>query len=437
MDDLLRQPALAQSAAVRAGRVSVTELTAAYLARIEAREPLVNAFVEVRPERAMAQARALDGKRRDPARGPLWGLPTGLKDLHLTAGFYARMGTTALRHLWSPVDDLTSRAVRRAGMVIVGKLTTSELGILPYVETTLGPPTTNPHDPTRTAGGSSGGSAAAVAAGMLPLAPGSDGGGSIRIPASFCGLVGHKPTRGLVPNPMDPLDVVGISTIGGLTRTVDDTAALLELLIGRPGLAAAVRRPPRPLRVRFTTHTNLVATDPAVVAAVHRAAAALEALGHHVEEGPGVVGEVDEFLPIFQHLSARARLPFAHLLQPTSQWMRAQGRGVTRARAEAARDALTARVHTMLAPVDVWLTPTVAVPPPAIGWLDDAAPAERFYRAAVLGAFTAPLNASGMPATSVPVPGPGLPIGVQLIGRRGDDARLLALAATLLTAWGS
>jgi len=446
MHDVLLRPALDQAALLRAGAVSCEALTAACLARIAARNDGLHAFVQVAPARALAAARALDRERRrhpDAPRGPLWGLPTGIKDLHLTRGFFMRGGSRAFRYAWSPVDDVTSATVRRAGLVILGKLATSELGILPVIETELDPATANPWDRERTAGGSSGGSAAAIAAGLIPLAAGSDGGGSIRIPASFCGLVGLKPTRGLVPNPHSTFERLGLSVIGPLARCVDDAAALLDLLTGRvqgaASFLAAARRAPAALRIRFTTENPVIATEAPVVAAVARITQVLAALGHAVDEGASLPGRIDEFVPMFQFLAARAPVPAERFLQPTTLWLRAAGRSVTAAQAHRARDLFTARAEACLAGADVWVSPTVAVSPPRLYATAGMAEAQAFERHAVLGAYTAALNASGMPAITVPVrvPGHRWPVGVQLAGRQGDDAQLLALARTVLEALGT
>ncbi|MEZ4329078.1 MAG: amidase [Polyangiales bacterium] len=440
--ELLALSALDQAALLRRGELTCEALTAAYLTRIEARDGALGAFAHVGAERALAAARALDRqRRRDPhqPRGPLWGLPTGLKDLHFTAGAPARMGSRAWRHMWSPFDDATSAAVRRAGLVITGKLTTSELAILPFVETDLGPPTRNPWDLELTAGGSSGGSAAAVAGGLLPIAPGSDGAGSIRIPAAFCGLVGLKTTRDLVPNPMNTFDTIGISVIGPIARSVPDAAALLDVLAGDPhgGFSNACWGDVPSLRVATTVESPLVETHPDVVTAVDVVARVLGELGHRVQAAPALEGTVAEFLPIFQYLVAAQPVISARLLQPTTRWLRDAGRDVHKAHAMHARHSIAQRVDALLADTDLWVVPTVAVPPLRVGELARCGAAERFDRAALLGAWTAALNASGNPALTLPVMVGGRPLGVQLVGKRGDDGRLLALGRAVLDALGT
>lgn len=328
-------------------------------------------------------------------------------------------------------------------MVIVGKLATSELALMPFVETDIHAPTRNPWDRSRTAGGSSGGSGAAVAAGMLPLAPASDGGGSIRIPAAFCGLVGHKPTRDLVPNPYKRFETVGISVVGPHARNVDDAAALLDLLVGpapgRETFLAQAKRAPSPLRVRYSPLSPMGAVDPAVARAVERVAKVLAGLGHHVEEGAMFGGQLEEFLPIFQFLALNTPVPFERVLQPLTRWLREGGRSVSHAKAVSHRDLLTDRAAAWFGDADLWITPTVAQLAPAVGSWAGMTGEETMRAAAPLGALTAAFNASGQPATSIPVwdDTSAVPIGVQLVGQRGHDARLLAVARTVMIAMGN
>ena len=229
---------------IRRRELSSVELTRHCLEVIRSRNPELSAFVDVAETRALREAQRADATvARGGAPSPtLRGVPTGIKDNDHLRGHFTRVGSRALRWVYSPVDGMVARAMRIAGFILLGKLATSELTILPVVDTALGPPTRNPHAPDRYAGGSSGGSAAAVASGMIPIAPGSDGGGSIRIPAAFCGLVGFKAGRRAVPNPYGIFDVVGISALGPLAHTVREAALLLDVLAGR----AHVPRQPWP-----------------------------------------------------------------------------------------------------------------------------------------------------------------------------------------------
>lgn len=444
MDDVILRSALDQSALLRRGEVSVEALTRAYLARIERLEPRYSAFVQYTPERALARARRLDrerAKHRYAPRGPLWGLPTAMKDIHLARGMFARLGSRSFRYLWSPVDDLSTAAVRRAGMVIAGKLTTSELAILPVIDTDIHPPTRNPWDPDRYSGGSSGGSSAALAAGMLPIAVASDGAGSIRIPAAFCGLVGHKSSRGFLPNPFSRFETLSLSVVGPHARSVDDAAALIDVLREAPGASVldAVKRPPGRLRVRFTVKNPVVETEPSITEAVLRVVRVLESLGHEVEEGAPFDGTIEEFLPMFTFMVRGMVVPSVSGLQPTTRWLRELGRGVRFEDAMARRELFRERVDRSFEGVDLWVTPTVAKLPPRVGVWQGVAPERLFGEAALLGAFTAVFNASGNPATSVPVwPGEGaLPVGVQLAAPRGEDVRALATARAVLDALGT
>jgi amidase len=451
LEEVARLSALDQSALLRSGEVSVEELTRACIARIARWEPELGAFVDQASRRAVMAARALDrDRRRNPSapRSPLWGLPTAMKDIQLVRGMPMRLGSRAFRYAWSPFDDVSTRALRDAGLVILGKLATSEMAILPFVDTDIHPPCRNPWDATRYSGGSSGGSGAAVAAGLIPIAVGSDGAGSIRIPAAFCGLVGHKPTRGALPNPAARFEKLGMSTVGALARTVDDAAALFDVLAGsshgpRSLLDASKRVTRKPLRVRLAVTSPVADVEPAIASAVQRVGRTLSAMGHTLEDPPELCASVEEFLPVFRYMTSRFPVLSESLLQPTTQHVRAAGRRVSYEEARSIRDRFTAMVDTWFGDADLILTPTVGASAPAVGRWTGAPPEELFAEAAMLGAFTAVFNASGNPAVSIPVwPGDSnaeraLPVGVQIIARRGEDAMLLAVARAALEAEGA
>jgi amidase len=443
--------ALDTAARVRRGELSATELVRHHLDLVARRNPELSAFVEVRAARALAAARRAEMLLRRGGDLPAFlGLPTGIKDHEHLRGHFSRVGSRAYRWVLSPVDGPVARACRRGGFVFVGKLATSELAILPFIDTTLHPPTRNPWDLERFAGGSSGGSAAAVAAGMLPIAPGSDGAGSIRIPAAFCGLVGVKAGRGTLPHPYDAVDRVRLSAIGPLARTVRDAAALMDVLAGQPfhvepaplgSFRAACERPPGPLRIRLLRRSPLAAVDPEVDACLLRAARRLESLGHHLEEATPLEAEVDEFIPLMARMVANVPvLPFtARLLQPTTRWLRARGKHVSNGDAKELRAALELRVLAWFGDADAWITPTVATPAPLVTAFRDLDGEATFRAAAPLGAFTAPYNVSGQPAANLPAgrSRAGLPIGVQLVGPQGGDRLVLSLAAALEAALGA
>lgn len=446
-DELLDASALEQAQQVREGRVSSEELVRVHLDRIERVNPRLSAFVEVFPERALAAARAKDVERKR-SRGPtpaFHGVPIGIKDLNVVRWMPTRFGSRAMPRLILPVDDATVAPLRRAGFVILGKLSTSELGAMPVTEPDTHDPTRNPWNPDYTSGGSSGGSGAAVAAAMLPIAQGSDGAGSIRIPAAFCHLVGLKPSRGRLRNQFGLADRRILYTSGILARTVGDAAALLDVMSGldegRPHWAPPpprpfrelLREPPRRLKIRFTTRSLIGPTHSEIAAAVERAALLLGELGHDVAEGALPDGTIDEFLPLWQHLTAQMPVLFKSRLQPVTRWLAEPGRSLRARDMEALQARLEARVAPLLAQADLWVTPTVKQPPPRVGAFRHLPPADAFAAAAQLGAFTALFNITGQPAISVPlgVTTDGLPMGLQLVGALFAEGDLLVVARQL------
>jgi amidase len=438
------ETALGLAAALRARDLSATELMERSLRTIEREDPAISAFVDLDADRARRGARAADRLLRRGGEGlPVFlGLPTGIKDHEHVRLRRTRVGSRAFTWLFSPIDGLVAARCRSAGMVMVGKLATSELTILPFIDVGLHPPTRSPRARERYAGGSSGGSAAAVAGGMLPIAPGSDGGGSIRIPAAFCGLVGFKPSRGALPHPY-PMDRAKISVIGPIARTVRDAAALADVLNGqvahtprpRPGSfqEAVERRPGKGLRIGLLLETPLGAVDAEVRARVVDVAGRLETMGHHVIEVPPLDGRVEEFLPLMGKMVASVPiLPFLEgRLQASTRWMREQGRGVTQADLERIQRELERRVLAAFGDLDAVLSPTTPILAPRVGAYDGLDGERTFREAALIGAFTAPYNVSGQPAVSLPAgtSREGVPIGVQLVGRAGGDRALWGLAA--------
>lgn len=437
-EPLLSLTALEQAALVREGSVTSQALVDLYLARIRRLDPQVGAFVSVLEPAARRDAELADRARRANRKlGAFHGVPTAMKDLHLVRGTFTRMGSRAWRYFLSPVDDATTRSVRRAGFVITGKTTTSELGLMPIVETDIHPPTRNPWNLAHTAGGSSGGAGAAVAAGLLPIAPGSDGAGSVRIPSTLCGLVGMKPSRGLVPHSFKGVDVFEMASVGPMARTVDDAAALLDVLcereVGEAGShLVAAREPVRRLRIGLLLEPPMGETHVTIAARVQDVAASLRSLGHTVVEVAPARAALDEFLPIYQDFQSRVPALLEWKLQPVTRWFRAEGRGPARAVSRARFDELSRRVLGQLDGVDVLVSPTVPVLPPKVGEFAQLPPREQFCAAAPLGAFTAAWNLSGLPAITLPCGRvEGFPIGVQLVGRLGTDGGLLALAREL------
>jgi amidase len=442
--------ALEQGDLVRRRQVSPLELAEHYLERAD-RLDSVGAFVTLTPDLARERAAALDPAAPGPS--PLWGVPTAIKDLNMTAGVRTTFGSAAFADFVPDVSDNVTLSLEAAGLVSLGKTNTPEFGSPCYTEPDVAPPAVTPWDRTRTAGGSSGGAAAAVAAGLVPLAQGSDGGGSIRIPASCCGLVGLKPTRGRISG--HPLygDPVGLATAGPIARTVRDAAAMLDALAGRrvgdPAWApppsetflSACDRDPGRLRVaRFITPVITdVAVDPACQRAWEDASRLLESLGHEVEDVP--VPLPAEAVPVFETcwavLTALSVVPpeQEHLLRPLTRWLSERGRAVSGPEFGLAIGAMrryAAGALAALAPYDVVLTPTLASPPVAVGAMrDDEHPERDFEAQKAFTPWTSAWNVTGMPAVSLPLhwTDDGLPVGVMLAARPAEEELLLGLAA--------
>ena len=439
--------ALEQGDAVRRGEVSPRELASLYLDRPDE----VGAFVTRTPELALAHAESLlpvpDGA------GPLHGVPTAIKDLNLTAGVRTTFGSAAYADYVPDISDGVTLSIEAAGMVSLGKTNTPEFGSPCYTEPDVAPPAVTPWDRTRMAGGSSGGAAAAVAAGLVPVAQGSDGGGSIRIPASCCGLVGLKPTRGRISGWPMYGEVTGLATAGSLARTVRDAAALLDVLAGRrPGdpswaappsgsfLSACDRSPGRLRIARFIEPVIADATvDPECVTAWESATALLTALGHEVEDVP--VPMPREAVPTFETcwavLTALSTAPPGResSLRPLTRWLADRGRGFSGPEFGLALGAMrryAAECLTVLAPYDAVLTPTLAVPPLPVGVLrNDEDPEADFEAQKAFTPWTSAWNVTGMPAVSLPLhwTGSGLPVGVMIAARPAEEELLLSLAA--------
>ena len=445
-NDVFTATALEQAALIRAKEISSEELTRAYLDRIDVMNPKLNAFVTLFHRRALADARAKDAALRRGEDLPVFhGVPIGIKDLNVVRWSRTRMGSRGMFPFVSPIDDLTTAAVRRGGFVILGKTATSEVGAMPVTEPDTHAPTRNPWNVGHSPGGSSGGAASAVAARLLPIAQGSDGGGSIRGPSSFCHLYGIKPSRGRVVNSFGQKDKEIIYTTGPLARSVEDAAALLDILagfdIGRPHWAPAPAQKyrqsqataPSRLKIRFATRAPIGQTDPEIVAAVEHAARVLADLGHDVEEAALPECTLEEFLPVWQHLVAS--IPFIRWsrAQPITRWLVEGNKALSPGLAQERRRSLEVRFLAIFEQADVWLTPTTPVAAPAIGAFANRPPDEAFADAARIGAFTAAFNITGQPAANVPLGlnSVGLPMGLQVAGRRFADDVVLAVSRQL------
>jgi Asp-tRNA(Asn)/Glu-tRNA(Gln) amidotransferase A subunit family amidase len=447
-DELAFAPALEQAARVRAGDVSPLELVDLYLERIERLDPDLNAYVTVDAEGARAAA-------ADPADGPFRGVPIPIKDLSETAGLLTTYSCKAFADHVPATDADVVRRIREAGFVIIGKTNTPEFGSIAMTESELNGDCRNPWDRSRTPGGSSGGAAAAVAAGLAPVAHASDGGGSIRIPASCCNLFGLKPSRGRVSPAPYGSGSLGLGTSGPIARTVRDAAALLDVMAGyAPGdfyvapepersFLAEADLPPGRLRVAVTTTPPIdVPIDPACGEAVRVAAELLAELGHDVVEAtPDWRSDdaIDQFTRIWQIGPAISGVEDLALLEPLNRMLAEQARATPSpeaAQAVVRLQALARRIVAFWEDVDVVVSPTLALPPVPIGWTwadADGDPAVAFSKQWQWTPFTAIVNVTGQPAMSVPMhrTEDGLPVGVHVIGRPFAEATLLRLAAQL------
>ena len=451
-EDLAWRSALEIATLVRDKQLSPVELTAALLARIEVLDPRVNAFCLVTADLARAAAREAEiAVMKGEPLGALHGVPVSLKDVLYTRGVRTTGGSRLFADLIPEEDNVAVGRLKAAGAVILGKTNTSEFGHKALTDNPLFGVTRNPWDPTRTPGGSSGGAAAAVASGLGPVALGTDGGGSVRIPAGFCGLVGVKPSFGRVPQTPGFPGWDHIGTIGPLARTVRDAAAVLDVIAGgddrdrtslprEPGsYLQACDQDVRGLHVAWTPDLGYAAVDERVLEICGNAAAEFEGLGCHVEVvNPGWESPEEAFATI---VAAQFYAAWADALPAREADMDASlVRLIRRGGAVTAREYLTAmakisaywqEVHIFLARFDLLLTPTAAVPPFALG---AGVPREiAGQEVSRLGwmPFTYPFNLTGQPAASVPAgwTEDGVPVGLQIVGRRHADRTVLAAAA--------
>ena len=448
------------AAAVRGRELSPTEITGHYLDRIERLNAEVGAFYTVTADLARDQASRAEkavAQAGDPRElPPLTGVPIPIKDLNMVAGVRQTLGSLAFAENVPAEDDHVTAALRAAGAAITGKTATPEFGLPCYTETAIGPPARTAWDLSRSAGGSSGGAGAAVAAGLAPAAQGSDGGGSIRIPASVCGLFGLKPTRGRISHaPLVP-DIAGLSTDGPLARTVADAALLLDVMTGnRPGdmytlpplppgetFLGYARREPGRLRIGRTLRHPVGGGEvhPDCVAAYEDASALLAGLGHEVEDieppfGPDVV---PPFETLWYAMATLTPVPAAdeERLLPLTRYLRERGRATSAADlifAQAYLQFVVRGAWKVLNEYDAVLTPTLAMPPAPVGYFEEVDPPENFERQKRFTPYAAVCNVSGQPAVSLPLhwTDGGLPIGVMLAGRMGDEATLISLSAQI------
>ncbi len=457
--ELLSRPATELAALVRTGQISARELVEAALAQAEAQADL-NAFTYLDREGALAAAAAV--KPGDPR--PFAGVPTAVKELNAVAGQPFTQGSDLFGDFRTPYDSSVARRMRDAGFISIGRTNAPEFGIVPVTEPRRFGPTRNPWNLKHTPGGSSGGAAAAVAAGILPIAQGSDGGGSIRIPAACCGLVGLKPSRGRVSFGPDAGESF-LSVQNCLARTVADSAAFLDIVAGyEPGdatwapapaesFAASAAREPKQLRIALTTASPLeTPVDPVAVQATNDAGKLLASLGHQVEEVVPPNWVALDLQPLFMMLygagiasgvrygaDVTKRAPSPELVEPLTWMFYQMGQSFSAADYVGGLAQLQnysrGFIAGFFAKYDVLLTPALAQRPLPVGYLNCCSdePAAEFNKAAIFTPFTPTFNVTGQPAISVPLyqGADGLPLAVQLVGQPLGEGLLLSLAAQL------
>jgi amidase len=439
------------------GEITPLELVNHYLERIERLNDGLGAFTTVTADAARERASRL--AELVPRTAALWGLPLGDKDLVRRAGVRTTFGSRLFADFVPPKSDELVEVLDSAGAISLGKTNAPEFGMPSYTESLVAPPARNPWDLTLGAGGSSGGAAVAVSAGLIPLAPGSDGGGSIRIPAAATGLVGVKPGRGVVPSGSGLASLGGLVTTGPLARTVADAAMLLDAMIAgseyrfsvrSPGwsegplLGAAIRGEGRFQLGVMTTSPWDSAYEITVSAEAHAALdfalGELSAIGHGIEEF--ALEPDDSYAPAFRTLwqAGASDLPAEgeqlELLEPLTRWLVEAGRRLSARELVEALATLTSFERSIIrqfAAFDAVVTPALALTPRPLGWYSSADPELNFAQQVQYTPFTSFANVSGLPAITLPVyqTGDGIPMGVQLIGRPGGEPTLLSIGAQL------
>ena len=439
---------------IQSKEVSIVELVELFYRRIDSINPRLNAYLALCQDQALDQARsAQDAVQRGDSLGPLHGIPISVKDLEMTKGIPTTLGSAVFRDRTPDIDSVVVERVRQAGAITLGKTNTPEFGLSGTTENKVSDPCRNPWNTERTPGGSSGGAAAALASGLCTLATGSDGGGSIRIPASFSGVFGIKPSQGRVPRygGYGRPAANQFSQSGPMSRTVGDAALLLQVLAGNdardptctretpPDFSADLDRGVRGWRIAWSPDLGYAGVDPEVVRVTSEAAQVFQELGAEVEE-PQLVVE-DPFPAFWDAFATAAYTSYGHLLPEheeefTDYGLRSLQHGASVSGADLSRallrvDLLRRQMENFFDRYDLLLTPTMAVP---------AFPIEQ--RPGVIGGktvepfwgylpFTFPINMTGQTASSVPCgfSADGMPIGLQLVGPRGSEAKVLQASA--------
>ena len=458
MSDWHRAPLNELHASLCRGDIAVADLVRHYLDRITQHNSSINALVHVAGDYALEQAERAQQSISAEGTPPLTGIPSADKDLVARAGMPTGYGSLTSKGLpVATASDPMALWLDQVGAISVGKTATSEFGMSASTESLATGETRNPHDLTRSAGGSSGGAAAAVAAGLLPFAPGSDGGGSIRIPALACGLVGWKPSRGLIPAGSGWESIAALVVPGLITRSVIDLAYVAEQLIHGDlhwstqaprearTFSRAVESPARGLTIGVTTAMPWPASwgvepDAEAVRALDIAQQALVDAGHSVRELPWQPDQsyAENFLTVWAASAASVAIPAARedSLEPLTRFLRERGQGtsaVDLAGAVAALRLFERSTIEAFSGCDVVMTPGLNGPAPALGWLDPLDPERNFRQQVELTPWTSFVNVAGLPALAVPVTyAHDLPLGVQLIGRPGGDGTLMGAAQQLV-----
>ncbi|MCZ6789451.1 MAG: amidase family protein [Chloroflexi bacterium] len=453
--DLTFAPAWKLRQLIGEKRVSPVELTELFLRRIEELNPTLNAYLTVAADQALESAREAEAAvQRGDSLGPLHGVPISIKDLATTKGIRTTRGSLLFKDFIPDEDEVQVQRIRGAGAVILGKTNTPEFGHLGTSENLLGDACRNPWDSTRTSGGSSGGAAAGLASGMHPLAHGSDGGGSIRIPASMCGVYGIKPTQGRVPKPYHGPGGWGMfGQSGPITHTVRDAAILLQVLAGPdpsdptclqespPDFAASLDDGVKGLRIGWSPDLGSVAVDPEVSRVTQEAAQVFGEHGAVVEEA-GFTWDHEEIRETFKTLffsdyaAAFGEAPAARVEQmtPTFQAIIEQARQWPVSRLALALRELEwhrGRVAELFRGFDLLLTPTLATTAFPVGQRPEVIDGKAVDPFWGFNPFNFPFNMSGNTAASVPCgfSEKGLPIGLHIVGRKGAEATVLAASA--------
>jgi amidase len=448
--------AVAQRDAVARGELSARELTEHYLQRIDALNPRLGAFITVTADQALKQARAADDHQaRGGTLGRLHGLPLAYKDLTDVAGVPTSHGSAALEHRPALANHPLVDVLESAGSISLGKTQVPEFGLTSYSENRVAPPARNPLDPALSPGGSSGGSAAAVAAGMLPFAPGSDGGGSVRIPAAATGLVGLKPGRGRLPAGSIGDDAGRLVVAGPLARTAADAGLLMDAMAderlaraafpGEPGFLAAALRAEGRFRIGVSTDSPFesaypLSLEPEAREALDAAVGLLLGLGHALDEAEFRYDNryPEAFATVWTSGLARLELPAGREQQLMPLTRSFRRRALKRGPEElpgalAALARFQDDTRAQFGRYDLVLTPALAQTPRPVGWYTANSADVDYMRQCQYSPYTSLVNVCGLPAVAVPVSttGEGLSMGIQLIGKPGSEAMLLAAAAQL------